>query len=191
MALRNFTHKLCMFQDNFELRIENKKNVSEKRYKKYVEIWLDVSNLRPQFQKKFFSKVFFVSLLFKAQNCLEPCVKCVWHCVMPLFTPLRSNFQQQQKKSNMYSSLIWNARLAEYRVKWVGAMLFQENGLSITFTWQNEHWYTLVTGTLHWSTLWTMKSVQFIVYSIQMTVCSIQITVSWIQLPVYSLQFAV
>ena len=27
-------------------------------------------------------------------------------------------------------------------VKWVGALLFPKNGLAITFTWQNEPWYS-------------------------------------------------
>ena len=40
-----------------------------------------------------------------------PLVNCVWNCVMPLFTPLRSSFQKIFF-SKTYSSLIWNARLA-------------------------------------------------------------------------------
>ena len=30
---------------------------------------------------------------------------------------------------------------SQFCVKWVGAMLYQENGLAITFAWQNEPWY--------------------------------------------------
>ena len=34
----------------------------------------------------------FFCILFKAQNCLETCVKCVWNCVMPLFTLFEVKF---------------------------------------------------------------------------------------------------
>ena len=108
----------------------------------------------PQIWDHNFKTVFHILLLcvvFKAQNCLETWVNCVWNCLMSLFTPLEVQFSEE-KISKTYSSFIWNAKLAEseilkdideknqgyFCVKLVDALIFQENGLAITFTWQNE-----------------------------------------------------
>ena len=59
-------------------------------------------------------------------NCQETCKICVSNCVMPLFTPLEVKFSKSvfllQKHTPPASD----------------ALLFQENGLAITFTWQTE-----------------------------------------------------
>ena len=112
------------------------------------------------FSKQFFLS-YFLCFLFRAQNCLETCVNCLWNCVTPLFTPLEvklSKYFFSQKRtppsSEMLQSLqrwhlkdideknhwLFNQRPnnSQFCVKSVGVLLFQENWLALTFTWQNE-----------------------------------------------------
>ena len=76
-----------------------------------VTLWTNIAILPEIWDhifKTVFPKLFFVCFLFKAQNCLEICVNCAGKCVMPLFTTLRSNFQQKkiQKRTPVSSEML-------------------------------------------------------------------------------------
>ena len=92
---------------------------------------------------------------------IETFVSCVWNCVKPLFTPLEVQFKKEKKiqkhtppSSEMLDLLRrWHLQgidkknqgyfqsgpyKSQFCVKLVDVLLFQENWLAITFTWQNE-----------------------------------------------------
>jgi hypothetical protein len=113
------------------------------------------TNLRPIFLNSFPTTIIFY-FLFKAQYCLETYIYCVWNCVTPLYTPHQVQFTKiiffknvllpHLKCYTCSEGYIWKVSMrrigdifnqgpykSQFCVKWVDALLFQENGLAITF----------------------------------------------------------
>ena len=149
--------------------MQKSKNTKNLKTEKCIKKNYFFAHIKPFFYQSevVFSKQFslnsFSCFLFNAQHCLETSVNCVWNCVTPLLTPLEVQFSKLffffQKCTHSASEMlyllegdIWKVSMRKIRdifnqgpyksqfcVKLVDALLFQENVLAITFTWQNEH----------------------------------------------------
>ena len=115
-----------------------------------VTLWT-TSAIWPQIWDHISKRFYLNYCFFKAQNCLETCVNCVWNCVTPLFTPIEVQFSNIIFFKNALLPLlkcwtcsegdIWMILMrrimdifnqgpykSQFCVKWVGVLLFQENG---------------------------------------------------------------
>ena len=132
-----------------------------------VTLWTNIAFLPQiwdQIKQQFFLNYFFLFSIQSSQLSRNMCKLCVKLRNATIYPPWVWFFQNFFS-SKMYSSPIWNARLApkvtfepyqweesgiflirglkshnfEYTLPTlVDALIFQENGLAITFTWQNK-----------------------------------------------------
>ena len=119
-----------------------------------VSLWTNIAILPQTWDQ--ISKTVFPTLsfcfLFKAWNCLETSVKCLWNCKSPIFTAFRFNCQKifniknvllpylkcqtfsecdickisMRRIMNIFNQ--WPYK-SQFCVKWVGALLFKKIGL--------------------------------------------------------------